>query len=90
MTAAAVRIGVLTPHYTPGPDALRALGVHRLALIGAPWFEPSFNELGAVVPIRAKLLDRIIGSGEHRYVELCTPIVNRPAQRCSRRWAGRL
>lgn len=28
-------------------NALRVLGVHRLALIGAPWFEPIFNELGA-------------------------------------------
>jgi maleate isomerase len=28
-------------------QALRTLGVHRLALIGAPWFDPSFNELGA-------------------------------------------
>jgi maleate isomerase len=28
--------------------ALREFGVERLALIGAPWFEPELNELGAV------------------------------------------
>jgi maleate isomerase len=27
--------------------ALRVLGVERVALIGAPWFDPGFNELGA-------------------------------------------
>jgi maleate isomerase len=27
--------------------ALRVLDVERVALIGAPWFEPEFNELGA-------------------------------------------
>jgi maleate isomerase len=27
--------------------ALRVLGVERLALIGAPWFAPEYNELGA-------------------------------------------
>jgi len=28
-------------------DALHVLGVERLALIGAPWFDPALNELGA-------------------------------------------
>jgi maleate isomerase len=28
-------------------QALRVLGLERVALIGAPWFDPKFNELGA-------------------------------------------
>ena len=28
-------------------QAMRALGVVRVALVGAPWFDPEFNELGA-------------------------------------------
>jgi maleate isomerase len=32
---------------TAAVDALHVLGVERVALIGAPWFDPELNELGA-------------------------------------------